>query len=118
MSPARGDTAVRPAQYDLIAHFRRTGARARGENGQVRRERLPSSVERRLVLAARRGGEEARAHLVEAVPPLIASVARIYRNSRAVERLELMQEGVVGLLRALDRYDPRRGTPFWAYASW
>jgi RNA polymerase sigma factor (sigma-70 family) len=29
-----------------------------------------------------------------------------------------MQEGVVGLLRALERYDPRRGTPFWGYASW
>jgi RNA polymerase sigma factor (sigma-70 family) len=70
------------------------------------------------VLAARRGDEDARAELVEAFLPLIAGVARIYRNSRAVDRLELMQEGVVGLLRALDRYDPGRGTPFWAYASW
>jgi RNA polymerase sigma factor (sigma-70 family) len=29
-----------------------------------------------------------------------------------------MQEGVVGVLRALERYDPALGTPFWAYASW
>ena len=29
-----------------------------------------------------------------------------------------MQEGVVGLLRALERYDIRRGTPFWGYAAW
>src|SRR5947209_12151293 len=29
-----------------------------------------------------------------------------------------MQEGVVGLLRALERFDPNMGTPFWAYASW
>jgi DNA-directed RNA polymerase sigma subunit (sigma70/sigma32) len=29
-----------------------------------------------------------------------------------------MQEGVVGLLRALERYDPELETPFWAYASW
>jgi DNA-directed RNA polymerase specialized sigma subunit len=29
-----------------------------------------------------------------------------------------MQEGVVGLLRALTRYDPGHGTPFWAYAAW
>src|SRR5688500_20356844 len=29
-----------------------------------------------------------------------------------------MQEGVVGLLRALGRYDLEQGTPFWAYASW
>ena len=29
-----------------------------------------------------------------------------------------MQEGVVGLLRALERYDASLGTPFWAYAGW
>jgi RNA polymerase primary sigma factor len=29
-----------------------------------------------------------------------------------------MQEGVVGLLRALERYDPELEIPFWAYASW
>lgn len=50
--------------------------------------------------------------------PLIASVARIYRHVPAVDRAELMQEGVVGVLRALERYDPELGTPFWAYASW
>jgi RNA polymerase sigma factor (sigma-70 family) len=42
----------------------------------------------------------------------------MYRGSAAVNRAELMQEGVVGLLRALERYDPTLGTPFWAYASW
>jgi RNA polymerase sigma factor (sigma-70 family) len=40
------------------------------------------------------------------------------RSSRAVDRVELMQEGVVGLLSALERFEPARGTPFWAYASW
>jgi RNA polymerase sigma factor (sigma-70 family) len=50
--------------------------------------------------------------------PLIASAARTYRHTSAVDRGELMQEGVVGLLRAVRRYDPELGTPFWAYASW
>jgi RNA polymerase sigma factor (sigma-70 family) len=49
--------------------------------------------------------------------PLISSVARPYRSGH-VQRLELLQEGVVGLLRALEGFDPARGTPFWAYASW
>jgi RNA polymerase sigma factor (sigma-70 family) len=49
---------------------------------------------------------------------LIGSVARGYRGASGVGRAELMQEGVVGLLRALERYDPELGTPFWAYASW
>ena len=82
------------------------------------RRRLPPSAERELVLAAEQGDPKARDRLVEAFMPLIGSVARIYRGSRAVDRHELMQEGVVGLLSALERYDPARGTPFWAYASW
>ena len=50
--------------------------------------------------------------------PMIASVAHAYRRSTAVDRQELTQEGVVGLLRALERYEPDRGVPFWAYAAW
>ncbi|MEA2169784.1 MAG: polymerase primary sigma factor [Solirubrobacteraceae bacterium] len=49
--------------------------------------------------------------------PHISSVASTYRSGQ-VQRLELLQEGVVGLLRALERFDPERGVPFWAYASW
>jgi RNA polymerase sigma factor (sigma-70 family) len=82
------------------------------------RPRLPASVERRLVLAAQGGERQAREELVEAFLPLIAGVARIYRGSGAITRVELMQEGVVGLLRALERFDPDRGVPFWGYASW
>jgi len=82
------------------------------------RPALPVTTERELIARARRGDPQARAQLVEAFLPLIASVARTYRNSPAVQRTELLQEGVVGLLRALERYDPERGVPFWAYASW
>jgi RNA polymerase sigma factor (sigma-70 family) len=70
------------------------------------------------VRAAQRGDELARAELVDAFVPLIATVARIYRRSAGISRVELMQEGVAGLLVALQRYEPARGTPFWAYASW
>ncbi|MEA2290193.1 MAG: polymerase primary sigma factor [Solirubrobacteraceae bacterium] len=75
-------------------------------------------AERPLLLAAREHCGAERDELVESFMPLIASVARGYRGSTAVDRRELMQEGVVGLLRALERYDPEFGTPFWAYASW
>src|SRR4051812_40011092 len=74
--------------------------------------------ERELVLAAKESRGEARDALLEAFTPLIGSVARGYRGAAGVGRVELMQEGGVGLLRALDRYDPELGTPFWAYASW
>jgi RNA polymerase sigma factor (sigma-70 family) len=49
--------------------------------------------------------------------PLISSVARTYRSGQ-LQRVELLQEGVVGLLRALERFDPDRGIPFWGYATW
>ena len=79
---------------------------------------VSAGLEHELVLAAKGGDTAAKERLIEAFLPLIASIARIYRDSRAVDRIELMQEGVVGLLRALECYDPTRGTPFGAYASW
>jgi RNA polymerase sigma factor (sigma-70 family) len=74
--------------------------------------------ERALVAAAQARDPVARRRLVEGFMPLIGSVARGYRSSAAVERDELLQDGVVGLLSALERFDPERGTPFWPYASW
>src|SRR3954451_16844076 len=83
-----------------------------------RTERCGADWELELVLAAQRGRPGARAELVEAFMAPIASVARLYRGTRAVSREELIQDGVVGLLRAVERYDASLGTPFWAYASW
>jgi RNA polymerase primary sigma factor len=80
--------------------------------------RVSPAVERRLVSAATHGDPIDRGRLVDAFLPSIGGIARRYRGCPAVSRNELMQEGVLGLLRALERYDPDRGTPFWAYASW
>jgi RNA polymerase sigma factor (sigma-70 family) len=82
------------------------------------RPRLSLARERELVVAAQSGDHHAQDQLIEACMPLVGGVARIYRSSPAVDRVELMQEGVVGLLRAIKRYDATLGTPFWAYASW
>ena len=76
-----------------------------------------SRREAQLVLAAKSSAAE-RDALIEAFLPLTGSVARLYRGSAGVGHDELMQEGAVGLLRALERFDPARGTPFWGYASW
>jgi RNA polymerase primary sigma factor len=86
--------------------------------GLGQRPRLPVALERRLVQAAKDGDRQAREELVEAFLPLIAGVARVYRGSGSITRTELMQEGVVGLLRALERFDPAVGVPFWGYAAW
>ncbi len=74
--------------------------------------------ERELRLAAQSGDGAARDALVDMFMPLVASTARRYRGTPTLNRDELAQEGVVGLLRGLERYDPELGTPFWGYASW
>jgi RNA polymerase sigma factor (sigma-70 family) len=78
---------------------------------------LPPQRERELVAAAS-SDATACANLVDAFLPAVASVARIYRGTAGVERAELLQGGVLGLLRAVRRFEPGLGVPFWAYASW
>ncbi len=68
------------------------------------------------MIAAECGDAAACRRLVEAFLPAIANLARGFRGSR-VERRELLQEGVAGLLFAARRYDSELDTPFWAYAS-
>ena len=55
--------------------------------------------------------------LVDSFLPAIGGVARRFDAGGRVQRSELMQEGVAGLLLAARRYDPRMDTPFWGYAS-
>lgn len=118
-SVGRARTADR-ALADELRHPEPVGVAttARYLDRLARRPPLPAAAERDLLRAAQRGDAQARGRLVEAYMPLIASVARVYRGSAQVDRVELLQEGVVGLLRALERYDADRGTPFWAYAAW
>jgi len=71
-----------------------------------------------LVSAAKEGSEEARGELIDAFTTRISHVADVFDRPAPAEREELVGAGVEGLLRAIDRYDPNLGTPFWAYASW
>jgi DNA-directed RNA polymerase sigma subunit (sigma70/sigma32) len=86
-------------------HIQRRRPRRRSNAYEGGRKRLAAGRAR-----ARAGGQAGcpaeREELVEAFVPLIGSVARIYRHRAQVNRGELMQEGVVGLLRALERFDP------------
>lgn len=70
---------------------------------------------RRLLRAARRGDRGARARLVELHLPLLRSLALRYRDF-GLPLDDLVQEGAIGLLEAIERYDPARGAPFEPYA--
>jgi RNA polymerase primary sigma factor len=86
--------------------------------GPVRTDdRLTLRQEHQLVVDAEAGDRDASRRLVEAFLPAIRGVAGRFPTAHGVERQELVQEGVAGLLFAARRFDSRRETPFWAYAS-
>ena len=62
-------------------------------------------------------GEAARRRFVEANQRLVVSVARRYRG-HGLDLEDLVQEGNLGLLRAIERFDPERGLKFSTYALW
>jgi RNA polymerase sigma factor (sigma-70 family) len=70
-----------------------------------------------LVRRAQAGDTAAREQLIDRLLPLVSSLARRFR-AEGLDQTDLIQEGIVGLLRALERYDPERGVPFAAYAGW
>lgn len=75
------------------------------------------STSEQLAARAQRGDRDARAALVEEQMGLVRSVALRYRDL-GVPVDDLVQEGVVGLLSAIDRYDPSRAAAFSTYAFW
>jgi RNA polymerase sigma factor (sigma-70 family) len=70
-----------------------------------------------LVMRAQAGDAIAREQVIDRILPLVAAAARRFRTE-GLDQTDLIQEGVVGLLRALERYDPSRGVPFAAFATW
>ena len=92
-------------------------------------DRLPSGLDRltqvpllnaeeegRLTRAARGGDEGAKERLVEANMRLVINIARGYR-SRQIPLEDLIQEGAIGLMQAVERFDPDRGFRFSTYAT-
>ncbi|MCL4545602.1 MAG: sigma-70 family RNA polymerase sigma factor, partial [Chloroflexi bacterium] len=74
--------------------------------------RDPSQAE----LAAQRG-REARERLIQANLRLVVSVAKKYMN-RGIAFLDLIEEGNIGLMRAVEKFDYHRGYKFSTYATW
>jgi RNA polymerase primary sigma factor len=67
--------------------------------------------------AAVEAGHRAKAELIEANLRLVVAIAKRYRH-RGLPLLDLVQEGNIGLMRAVDKFDYRRGFKFSTYATW
>src|SRR5215210_4010392 len=78
---------------------------------------LTKAQETYLARRIERGDRRAKAHLTKANLRLVVSIAKKYAG-RGVSLLDLIQEGNIGLMRAVEKFDHRKGFKFSTYATW
>ena len=105
---------------------RQEWARAAGISLQELQNRLEAgysawaqqaSLEPKTLRKALREGRRAKDHMIQANLRLVVAVAKKYQQ-RGMELLDLVQEGTLGLERAVEKFDPTRGFRFSTYAYW